>query len=133
MFGPRKTYPIRTLIIPGLLVAVVIYHMYGFFQHDRSSWGTGLSFGMFATCEAHGSRWLVVNQDEGERLVFDWAASKSNPVVAQTIASPTQARINRCAQQLGGTAKLYGIRFDPSTTQLRSMLIRSSTTVETQR
>lgn len=126
MFAPLKTVPIRTFIVPALLTAAVLHHMWGFYHHDRSSWGTGLSFGMFATCEAHGSRWIVVNQDEGKRLVFDWASGKSTPLVAQTLASPTQARMDQCAARFGGKADLYGVRFEPATATLRSILIRSS-------
>ena len=127
MLAKLKTVPIRTFIIPTVVVLVVLFHMYGFYRHDRSSWGTGLSFGMFATSECHASRWIVVENESG-RQVFDWVDSKqTHPLIAQTLASPTQARIDRCARQLAGNVQLYGTRFDPASKQLRSILIRQST------
>lgn len=113
--------------MPAALLLVAVFHLYGFFHHYRSSWGTGVAFGMFATADSHGTRWIVVDDAAGRRQVFDWDTSQSIPLVAKTLASPTPERVGRCAEFFASPVRLYGVRFDPGTWDLRSFEIAQAT------
>lgn len=49
---------LRTLAVPLLLSVVALVHLFHWATLNRSSWGTGCGFGMFATVDYHGSRFV---------------------------------------------------------------------------
>ena len=49
---------IRLGLIPAILVVVASVHMFQWANSNRSSWGTGCGFGMFATVDYHGTRFV---------------------------------------------------------------------------
>ena len=54
----RPVLVLRVWLIPIVMTVVAAIHMYQWNSIQRSSWGTGAGFGMFATVDYHGSRFF---------------------------------------------------------------------------
>jgi len=54
---------VRIWCVPAILVIVACVHLNQWHTIKRSSWGTGAGFGMFATVDYHGSRFVYCKAD----------------------------------------------------------------------
>lgn len=57
----------RIWLVPALLCVVAGIHMIRHFTLNQSSWGAGCGFGMFATVDHHGSRFIRCQLEAGQR------------------------------------------------------------------
>lgn len=85
------------------MVAVIVagVHYYQWQSVDRSSWGTGAGFGMFATVDYHGSRHFRCYEiKNGQETPMRLPDSIRRTIGLRARAMPTEGNINALAQAI---------------------------------
>ena len=91
----------RIWCVPVILVIVACIHLNQWHTIKRSSWGTGAGFGMFATVDYHGSRFVycTANTNQGPiELAIPNEIETAASLVARTI--PSDQILLRLAEEL---------------------------------
>lgn len=91
----------RIWCVPAILVIVACIHLNQWHTLKRSSWGTGAGFGMFATVDYHGSRFVycVADTNFGQiELAVPNELNNTAGLVARTI--PSDRNLLRLAEEL---------------------------------
>ena len=91
----------RIWCVPAILVIVACVHLNQWHTLKRSSWGTGAGFGMFATVDYHGSRFVycVADTNFGQiELAVPNELNNKAGLVARTI--PSDRNLLQLAEEL---------------------------------
>lgn len=97
----KLLFALRMWFVPTLLIVVACIHMRQWRTENRSSWGTGAGFGMFATVDNHGTRFFkcVGQTDQGE-VQMEIPVDLLNDDGIRTRAMPIASNLKRFADSL---------------------------------
>ncbi len=97
----KNLFSLRVWTVPLVLVIVACGHMRQWKTQQRSSWGAGAGFGMFATVDYHGTRFIHVHAVRGNhRQRVDIPAELAQTVGLKARALPTAQNLERFCQAL---------------------------------
>ncbi len=91
----------RCALVPAVMIGVTLCHVHDFWCEDRSSWGAGCGFGMFATVDFHGTRFFRCHViHDGQRYPATFEGSLVSEALGVRIA-PNPSRLTELVEQLG--------------------------------